>query len=220
MVRRPSPAGVGRGDDDPTCARPAASGGSREPGHAPARRGRTPARRVRRPVAVPAHRGPARGRGRNWPPSCRAITRCSDCCRGRSARARPSWPCARCFRSSTPEGRQRLLAPTEVLAAQHAGRVETMLGPLGRAGQLDGADRATRIGLLTASLPAARRKTALLDAASGAAGIVIGHPCAHPGGGRASPTSVSWSSTSNTASESSSETPYAARRRGHRTCSS
>jgi ATP-dependent DNA helicase RecG len=71
-------------------------------------------------------------------------------------------------------GQAALLAPTEVLAAQHARTVETMLGPLGRAGQLDAADRATRIGLLTASLPAARRKAALLDAASGAAGIVIG----------------------------------------------
>ena len=71
-------------------------------------------------------------------------------------------------------GQAALLAPTEVLAAQHARTVETMLGPLGRAGQLDAADRATRISLLTASLPAARRKAALLDAASGAAGIVIG----------------------------------------------
>jgi ATP-dependent DNA helicase RecG len=71
-------------------------------------------------------------------------------------------------------GQAALLAPTEVLAAQHARTVETMLGPLGRAGQLEAADRATRISLLTASLPAARRKTALLDAASGAAGIVIG----------------------------------------------
>jgi ATP-dependent DNA helicase RecG len=71
-------------------------------------------------------------------------------------------------------GQAALLAPTEVLAAQHARTVETMLGTLGRAGQLDAADRATRIGLLTASLPAARRKAALLDAASGAAGIVIG----------------------------------------------
>jgi ATP-dependent DNA helicase RecG len=71
-------------------------------------------------------------------------------------------------------GQAALLAPTEVLAAQHARTVETMLGPLGRAGQLDAADGATRISLLTASLPAGRRKVALLDAASGAAGIVIG----------------------------------------------
>jgi ATP-dependent DNA helicase RecG len=71
-------------------------------------------------------------------------------------------------------GQAALLAPTEVLAGQHAKTVETMLGPLGRAGQLDGADRATRVSLLTGSLPALRRKTALLDAAAGAAGIVIG----------------------------------------------
>ena len=42
-------------------------------------------------------------------------------------------------------GQAALLAPTEVLAAQHARTIETMLGPLGRAGQLEAADRATRI---------------------------------------------------------------------------
>ena len=67
-----------------------------------------------------------------------------------------------------------LLAPTEVLAAQHARTIEAMLGPLALAGQLGGADVATRVVLLTGSLPAAARKAALLDAASGAAGIVIG----------------------------------------------
>jgi ATP-dependent DNA helicase RecG len=67
-----------------------------------------------------------------------------------------------------------LLAPTEVLAAQHARTVQAMLGPLALAGQLGGAEVATRVVLLTGSLPAAARKAALLDAASGAAGIVIG----------------------------------------------
>ena len=42
------------------------------------------------------------------------------------------------------------------------------------AGELGAAEQATRITLLTGSLPAARRKQALLDAASGAAGIVVG----------------------------------------------
>jgi ATP-dependent DNA helicase RecG len=49
-----------------------------------------------------------------------------------------------------------------------------MLGPLARAGQLDGAEQATRVALLTGSLGAAARREALLDAASGRAGIVIG----------------------------------------------
>jgi ATP-dependent DNA helicase RecG len=49
-----------------------------------------------------------------------------------------------------------------------------LLGPLGRGGQLGGTDTATRVALLTGSLPAAARKAALLDAASGAAGIVVG----------------------------------------------
>ncbi len=72
-------------------------------------------------------------------------------------------------------GRQAvLLAPTEVLAAQHARSLRDMLGDLGRAGELGSADAATRIALLTGSLPARARKQALLDAACGAAGIVVG----------------------------------------------
>ena len=72
-------------------------------------------------------------------------------------------------------GRQAaMLAPTEVLAAQHARTLRELLGPLGKAGELDGADRATRIALLTGSLAAKARKQALLDAVSGAAGIVVG----------------------------------------------
>ncbi len=71
-------------------------------------------------------------------------------------------------------GQAALLAPTEVLAAQHARTIEALLGPLARQGQLGGADTATRVALLTGSLPAAARRAALLDAASGAAGIVVG----------------------------------------------
>ncbi|MGH3941928.1 MAG: ATP-dependent DNA helicase RecG [Pseudonocardiaceae bacterium] len=72
-------------------------------------------------------------------------------------------------------GRQAvLLAPTEVLAAQHARSLRDMLGGHGRAGELGCADQATRIALLTGSLPARARKQALLDAACGAAGIVVG----------------------------------------------
>ena len=71
-------------------------------------------------------------------------------------------------------GQAALLAPTEVLAAQHARTIDAMLGPLAHAGQLGGADAGTRVALLTGSLPAAARRAALLDAASGAAGIVVG----------------------------------------------
>ena len=71
-------------------------------------------------------------------------------------------------------GQAALLAPTEVLAAQHARTVEAMLGPLAHGGQLGGADDGTRVTLLTGSLPAAARRRALLEAAGGAAGIVIG----------------------------------------------
>ena len=67
-----------------------------------------------------------------------------------------------------------LLAPTEVLAAQHTRSIDAMLGTLAQAGRFGSAERATRVTLLTGSLPTAVRRQALLDAASGVAGIVIG----------------------------------------------
>jgi ATP-dependent DNA helicase RecG len=71
-------------------------------------------------------------------------------------------------------GQAALLAPTEVLASQHARTIEAMLGPLAHAGQLGGADTATRVVLLTGSLSTQARRAALLEAASGSAGIVVG----------------------------------------------
>jgi ATP-dependent DNA helicase RecG len=72
-------------------------------------------------------------------------------------------------------GRQAaMLAPTEVLAAQHARSLRELLGDLGQAGELGGAEQATRVTLLTGSMPAAQRRQALLDVASGAAGIAVG----------------------------------------------
>ncbi|HEX6469982.1 MAG TPA: ATP-dependent DNA helicase RecG [Streptosporangiaceae bacterium] len=71
-------------------------------------------------------------------------------------------------------GQAALLAPTEVLAQQHHRSIMTLLGPLAQAGQLGGADEATRAVLLTGSQGAKARRAALLDAASGAAGIVVG----------------------------------------------
>jgi ATP-dependent DNA helicase RecG len=71
-------------------------------------------------------------------------------------------------------GQAALLAPTEVLAAQHARSLATLLGPLATAGELDAAEHATRVALLTGSLPAAARRRALAEAASGEAGIVVG----------------------------------------------
>ncbi|MET3923063.1 ATP-dependent DNA helicase RecG [Arthrobacter sp. UYEF20] len=72
-------------------------------------------------------------------------------------------------------GQAALLAPTEVLAAQHFESIRRTLGPLSRDGMLGGfgAD-AVQVSLLTGSMPTAARKQAMLDAASGTAGIVIG----------------------------------------------
>jgi ATP-dependent DNA helicase RecG len=67
-----------------------------------------------------------------------------------------------------------LLAPTEVLAAQHARSVRDVLGPLAMAGQLGGAEGATRVALLTGSMSAAQKRAVRDEVASGEAGIVIG----------------------------------------------
>ena len=71
-------------------------------------------------------------------------------------------------------GQAALLAPTEVLAQQHQRSISQMLGSLAMAGQLGGAEQATTVTLLTGSQGAAARRKALLAAASGEAGIVIG----------------------------------------------
>ncbi|MBC7290538.1 MAG: ATP-dependent DNA helicase RecG [Actinotalea sp.] len=71
-------------------------------------------------------------------------------------------------------GQAALLAPTEVLAAQHTRTLRSLLGPLAEDGLLGAADAATRVTLLTGSLGAAARREALLDVASGRAGIVVG----------------------------------------------
>ncbi len=71
-------------------------------------------------------------------------------------------------------GQAVLLAPTEVLAQQHYRSITSMLGPMAQAGMLGGGERATRVALLTGSQGAASRRQALLEAASGTAGIVIG----------------------------------------------
>jgi len=71
-------------------------------------------------------------------------------------------------------GQAALLAPTEVLAQQHLRSIEELLGPLAGRGQLGGDERGTRVVLLTGSQPAAVRRQALLDIASGEAGLVVG----------------------------------------------
>ncbi len=71
-------------------------------------------------------------------------------------------------------GQAALMAPTEVLAMQHARGIRDLLGPIGMAGELGAADVATRVVLLTGSTTAAARRTALAELESGEAGIVIG----------------------------------------------
>jgi ATP-dependent DNA helicase RecG len=71
-------------------------------------------------------------------------------------------------------GQAVLLAPTEVLAQQHARSIDALLGPLGRQGELGAADVATRVALVTGSMSVPMRRRALLDIGVGDAGIVIG----------------------------------------------
>ena len=71
-------------------------------------------------------------------------------------------------------GQAVLLAPTEVLAQQHHRSIGLLLGDLGYGGMLGGAEDATRVRLLTGSMAGKARREALLDAASGVAGIVVG----------------------------------------------
>jgi ATP-dependent DNA helicase RecG len=71
-------------------------------------------------------------------------------------------------------GQAALLAPTEVLAQQHYRSMTALLGPLAAGGQLDGAERATRVALLTGSSGIRKRRTALTDAFTGDAGILVG----------------------------------------------
>lgn len=71
-------------------------------------------------------------------------------------------------------GQAALLAPTEVLAAQHARTLQNLLGDLAEAGMLGGAEVATRVTLLTGSQGSAARRRALGEIAGGAAGIVVG----------------------------------------------
>jgi ATP-dependent DNA helicase RecG len=71
-------------------------------------------------------------------------------------------------------GQAALLAPTEVLAAQHLRTIQKLLGDLAQGGMLSGSEVATQVTLITGSQNAAARKEALALAASGDAGIVIG----------------------------------------------
>jgi ATP-dependent DNA helicase RecG len=71
-------------------------------------------------------------------------------------------------------GQAALLAPTEVLAAQHLRTIEKLLGDLAQGGKLGSQDKATQVTLITGSQNVPTRKAALALAASGDAGIVIG----------------------------------------------
>lgn len=67
-----------------------------------------------------------------------------------------------------------LLAPTEVLAGQHAKSLHQLLGGQVDDGSLLGNPDGVTVTLLSGSMPAGQRKKAALDVASGQADIVVG----------------------------------------------
>ena len=71
-------------------------------------------------------------------------------------------------------GQAALLAPTEVLAQQHARSITAMLGDLAAGGMLGGDADSTQVVLLTGSTGAAARRQVLSDIQVGNAGIVVG----------------------------------------------
>jgi ATP-dependent DNA helicase RecG len=71
-------------------------------------------------------------------------------------------------------GQAAMLAPTEVLAAQHHRNVVDLLGGMARAGELDAAPEATRVALLTGSLGAAARRRVVDEIRDGTAGVIVG----------------------------------------------
>jgi ATP-dependent DNA helicase RecG len=71
-------------------------------------------------------------------------------------------------------GQVALLAPTEVLAAQHLRTFTRLLGPLAEGGMLGSAANSTSVVLLTGSQSASTRRDVLAQIKTGAAGIVVG----------------------------------------------
>lgn len=81
----------------------------------------------------------------------------------------------RAMLAEVDSGRQAvLLAPTEVLAAQHFESLRSLLGDLGEGQVLGAPDDATEVVLVTGSQSAAQRRAALAAIADGRAGIIVG----------------------------------------------
>ena len=82
--------------------------------------------------------------------------------------------CARCCRWSMRAARQRCSLPPRCSPRSTRVRCAHSLGHSAQGGMLTGADNATRLVLLTGSQGSKERRIALAEAASGAAGIVVG----------------------------------------------
>ena len=184
-------------------------------------RPRRPGRRagaVRRSAAVRADRRPARGRRRRSRTTCASTHPMHRLLQGEVGSGKTLCALRAMLQVVDAGGQAAMLAPTEVLATQHFRSISALLGPLGRAGELDGDPDGTRVALLTGSLsargPARRRWPRSLTAAPASSSART--RCSTRAS--TSPTS-GWSwSTSSTGSASSSATRCGPRPTSRRTC--
>ena len=171
----PPPAGVrraaARADDAGDAQAAARARVEGDPSHGRRRADRAAVRGA----AVRAHRRAAAGRSPRSSTTSPGRTRCTGCCRATSVPARPWWRSARCSTAVQGGHQGALMAPTEVLAEQHATGVRRMLEgvTVPDPGNLFG-DRPLRVELLTNRVTGGERRDVLAGLADGTVDIAIG----------------------------------------------
>ena len=116
-------------------------------------------------------------------PTSPARRRCIASCRARSGRGRPSWRSCALLIAAQGGYQGAFLAPTEVLAEQHALTLRSLVDGLtvATSGSLL-ADRPVRVALLTARTGAAERRRLAAGLDAGEVDIVVGtHALLHEG---------------------------------------
>ena len=149
--------------------------------------------------------------GERSAPTSAQSTRCTGCSRARSGSGKTVVALRAMLQVIDAGGQAALLAPTEVLAAQHHRSIVAHARAAGRGRRARRRRRGTRVALLTGSLSAAARAARCSTRPPAQAGIVVGTHALLAGDTCSSPTSVSSWSTSSTGSGSSSVTRCATR---------
>ena len=177
------------------------------------------ARGVRRAAAVHAHRRAARRSARRSPQEMGRDVPMHRLLQGEVGSGKTVVALRAMLAAVDSGGQAALLAPTEVLAAQHHRTITAMLGDLAEGGMLGGAEHGTRVALLTGSQSTAERRRDPARRRHRRRRHRRRHARPAPGERRLLRPRRSSSSTSSTASASSSATPCAARGPCRRTCS-